>query len=44
MYQVIVSGSVFYETNDELIAGAIAHTYRAIGWTNVTVKEISCTQ
>ena len=42
-YQVIVSGSVLYETDDELIASAVAHNYRAIGWKNVTVKENTCT-
>ena len=38
MYQVIVSGSVLYETNNELIADAVKSNYIAIGWKNVTVK------
>ena len=39
MFKIIVSGSVFYETEDELIADAIAHNYRTIGWKNVSVKR-----
>lgn len=38
IYQIWVSGSVLYETNDELIAYGIAANYRTIGWKNVTVK------
>lgn len=40
MFQVIVSDSVLCETSDELIAGAVAQSYRGIGWKNVTVKEV----
>ena len=38
-FNVVVSGSVLYDTDDELIADAIAHNYRTIGWKNVKVKE-----
>jgi hypothetical protein len=38
MFQVIVSGSVWYETNDELIADSVAWNYRTIGWKNVLVQ------
>ena len=34
---VKVQGVIFYKTNDELIANAIADNYRTIGWKNVTV-------
>jgi hypothetical protein len=39
-FQIIVSGSILYETDDELIANAIAWNYHTIGWKNVSVKEI----
>lgn len=38
MFQVLVSGSVLYETSDELIAHAIANNYRTIGKKNVSVQ------
>ena len=38
-YEVMVSGVVMYDTDDELIADAIAHNYKTIGWKNVHVKE-----
>jgi len=38
-YQVLVSGSIFYETQDELVAYEYARLTRANGWKNVTVKE-----
>jgi hypothetical protein len=38
-YQVLVSGSIFYETTDELAAHEYARLTRATGWKNVTVKE-----
>ncbi len=37
-FLVMVYGVEFYETDDELIAGAIAHNYRTIGWKDVKVK------
>ena len=39
-FQVKVCGSIFYETDDELIAGRIAWHYRNIGWKNVKVEEV----
>jgi hypothetical protein len=38
-YQVLVSGSIFYETTDELAAHEYARLTRVTGWKNVTVKE-----
>lgn len=38
MYQLIVSGSVWDEYSDELIAHAAAFNLRLIGWRNVTVN------
>jgi len=38
-YEVVVYGSVLYETDDQLIAGAIAHNYREIWGPNVKVVE-----
>ena len=38
MFQVLVSGSVLYETDDELIANAVAHNYKTIGKKNVSVQ------
>ena len=38
MFQVLVSGSVWYETDDELIANAVAHNYKTIGKKNVSVQ------
>lgn len=40
-FQIIVSGTVMYETNDELIAYGVAANYRTIGWKNVTVKPLT---
>jgi hypothetical protein len=39
MFQVIVSGSILYETDNELIAYRVAANYRTIGWKNVSVRE-----
>jgi hypothetical protein len=39
MFQVLVSGSILYETNDELIADAVAWNYRTIGKKNVSVQK-----
>jgi hypothetical protein len=38
-FDVVVSGSVLYVSKDVLIADAIAHGYRAIGWKSVKVLE-----
>jgi hypothetical protein len=38
-YQVLVSGSIFFETQDELAAYEYARLTRAAGWKNVSVKE-----
>lgn len=38
MIQVIVSGSVFYETDDILIAEAVKKNYQAIGWKDVSIR------
>ena len=38
-FSVVVSGTVLYETDDELIAGAMAHSYRSGGWKDVEVVE-----
>jgi len=38
-FQIIVSGSVLYETDDELIAHGVARNYRTIGWKNVSVRD-----
>ena len=38
MYKVKVEGVIFYETDDELIADAVANNYRTIGWKNVIVE------
>jgi len=38
-YQVMVCGSALYATDDWLIARAVAHNYRQIGWKSVSVKE-----
>ena len=38
-FQIIVSGSVLYETDDELVANGVAWNYRTIGWKNVSVKD-----
>jgi hypothetical protein len=37
VFEVVVSGSVLYDTDDEVMAGAIADNYRTIGWKNVSV-------
>ena len=37
IYKVMVFGSIFYETSDELIAHRVAHCYRNIGWKQVSV-------
>lgn len=39
-YQVLVYGSVWFETEDVLLADAYAHHTRMIGWKDVTVKEV----
>jgi hypothetical protein len=39
-YQVWVEGSIFYETQDELVAHEYARLTRATGWKNVTVREV----
>jgi hypothetical protein len=39
-YQVVVSGSIFFETTDELLAREYARLTRATGWNNVTVREV----
>jgi len=40
-YQVVVvSGSIFFETNDELVAHEYARLTRATGWKNVIMKEV----
>jgi len=39
IYKVLVHGVSFYETDDQLIADAVAHNYRTIGWKDVVVKE-----
>jgi hypothetical protein len=39
-FQVLVSGSVWYDTDDELIANAVAHNYRTIGKKNVLVRPL----
>jgi hypothetical protein len=38
-FDVVVSGSVLYVSKDVLIADAIAHDYRRIGWKSVKVIE-----
>lgn len=38
-YQVYVSGVLFDETDDFLIAHATAGCYKRIGWKNVEVRE-----
>ena len=38
-YQVVVSGSIFFETTDWLMAHEYARLTRATGWKNVIVKE-----
>ena len=38
-YQVIVCGSVLYESSDGVMAGAVAQTYKDIGWPSVRVFE-----
>ena len=39
-YQVIVYGSVWLTTKDELVANAYAHYTRASGWKQVEVEKI----
>ena len=41
IFQIIVSGSILYETDDENVANAVAWNYRTIGWQNVSVKTIA---
>lgn len=38
-FKVKVSGVTMYETSNVLIANAMAHSYRGIGWLNVSVTE-----
>jgi hypothetical protein len=38
LFNVIVFGTIMYETSDELVADAMAHSYRQI-WGNATVKQ-----
>jgi len=38
-YQVMVSGSALYATDDKLVADAVVNNYRTIGWKNVHIKE-----
>lgn len=38
-YQIIVEGSVFDDSDDELVADRMAFHYRNIGWKNVSVKD-----
>lgn len=38
-YQIIVHGSVFFETDDILLAEAYAHHTRTM-WKNVSIKEV----
>jgi hypothetical protein len=40
-YQVLVHGSVWFETDDVLLADAYAFHTRQVGWKNVTVKEVA---
>ena len=40
-YKVKVSGSVLYETDDLLVAGAVAHSYKGIGWKDVKIEEVT---
>lgn len=38
-FQVLVHGVSLYETDDELVAGAVAHCYRSNpNWKNVRIK------
>lgn len=39
MYEVIVYGSVLYETDDVLCAKAIVQSYKGIGWTDVKMRR-----
>jgi len=39
MFEVIVSGSTLYETDDVLCADSIANAYRGIGWKDVKVVD-----
>ena len=38
-FQIIVEGSVFDDSDDELVASRIAQHYRSIGWKNVSIKD-----
>lgn len=44
MFIVSVSGTVMYDSDDELMAYAVAENYRIIGWKNVSVtyEEVVC--
>ncbi len=39
MFKVIVYGSELDHSSDELVANAMAHSYREIGWKKVKVIE-----
>jgi len=39
MFKVIVYGSELDHSSDELVANAMAHCYREIGWKDVKVTE-----
>jgi len=39
MFKVIVCGSELDHSSDELVASAMAHCYREIGWKDVKVTE-----